>query len=141
APDFTPVLSFCVPPNPILNALRLHAELNLFKLRTCRNIAGLKRELNIYSAPTDTKSGLPSIGAGGQLLLPGTVTVLPSLYPYPVLIERAKQLVQIAAQMEGLMLSAIEREDAEKQSLLQAKQQLNLARAGVQLQDLRVNEA
>ena len=141
APDFTPILSFCVPPNPILNALRLRAELNLFKLRTCRNIAGLKRELNIYSAPTDTKTGLPSIGAGGQLLLPGTVTVLPSLYRYPVLIERAKQLVQISAQMEAAMLSATEREDAEKQSLLQAKQQLNLARAGVQLQDLRVNEA
>jgi hypothetical protein len=75
------------------------------------------------------------------LLLPGTVTVLPSLYRYPVLIERAKQLVQLAAQMEAAMLSAIEREDAEKQNLLQAKQQLNLARAGVQVQDLRVNEA
>jgi hypothetical protein len=141
APNFMPILSFCIPPNPILNALRLRADLNLFKLRTCRNIAGLRRELNVYSAPTDTKSGLPSIGSGGQLLLPGTVTVLPSLYRYPALIERAKQLVQLAAQMEAAMLSAIEKEDAEKQTLLQAKQQLSLAEAGVQLQGLRVNEA
>jgi hypothetical protein len=95
APDFLPVLSFCIPPNPILNALPLRAELNLFKLRTSRNIAGLKRELNVYSAPTDTNTGLPSIGSGGQLVLPGTVTVLPSLYRYPALIERAKQLVQL----------------------------------------------
>ena len=141
AADFSPSLSFCIPPNPIVKALRLHAELSLFKLRSCRNIAGLKRELNIYAAPTDATSGLPSIGGGGQLLLPGTVTVLPSLYRYPALIERAKQLVQLAAQMEASLLSAIEKADSEAQNLLQAKQQLNLARAGVQLQDLRVTEA
>jgi hypothetical protein len=140
-PGFTPILSFCIPPNPILYALRLRAELNLFKLRTCRNIAGLRRELNAYAAPTDTKTGVPSIGSGGQLVLPGTVTVLPSLYRYSALIERAKQLVQLAAQMEAAMLAAIEKEDAEKQALLQAKQQLSLAQAGVQLQELRVNEA
>jgi hypothetical protein len=33
-PFTTPSLKFCIPPNPILNALRLHAELNLYKLRT-----------------------------------------------------------------------------------------------------------
>jgi hypothetical protein len=37
--------SFCIPPNPVLKALRLHAEINLFKLQTCRNIAGMKRQL------------------------------------------------------------------------------------------------
>jgi hypothetical protein len=138
----TPSLTFCIPPNPILKALRLHAELNLFKLRTCRNIAGLKRELDAYAAPTDTTSGLPSIGGGGgQLVLPGIATLQPSLYRYPVLIERAKQLVQLAAQIEGAMLSALERQDAEANTLLQARQQLSLAQAGVQLQDLRVGEA
>src|SRR5205085_1281575 len=64
-----------------------------------------------------------------------------SLYRYPVLIERAKQLVQLAAQMEGAMLSAFEKSDMESQALLQAKQQLNLAQAGVRLQDLRIGEA
>ena len=85
-----PSLEFCIPPNPVLKALRLHAELNLFKLRTCRNIAGLKRQLEPYAAPTDTTRGLPAIGAGGQLVLPGVAILQPSLYRYPVLIERAK---------------------------------------------------
>jgi hypothetical protein len=62
-----PSFSFCVPPNPILRALRLHAELNLFKIRSCRNIAGMQRQLDPYAAPTDTVTGLPSIGAGGSL--------------------------------------------------------------------------
>ena len=140
-PLVTPSLQFCIPPNPILKALRLHAELNLYKLRTCRNIAGMKRQLDVYAAPTDTSSGMPAIGAGGQLDLPGTATLHPSLYRYPVLIERAKQLVQLAAQIEATLLSALISRDAEAQTLLQARQQLSLAQAGVRLQDLRVGEA
>ena len=41
---------FCVSPNPMLKALRLHAELNLYKIRTCRNISGLRRELERVDA-------------------------------------------------------------------------------------------
>lgn len=136
-----PSLQFCIPPNPLLKALRLHAELNLYKLRTCRNIAGLKRQLEPYAAPTDTTTGLPSIGAGGQLVLPGIATLQPTLYRYPVLVERAKQLVALAGQIEVAMLFALERRDAEAQTLLQARQQLNLAQAGVRLQDLIITEA
>jgi hypothetical protein len=70
-PLITPALQFCIPPNPILKALRLHAELNLYKLRTCRNIAGMKRQLDPYAAPTDTTSGMParrlSLEAGTEL--------------------------------------------------------------------------
>src|SRR5205807_2646848 len=85
--------SFCVPDNPIPRALRLHAELNLHKIRTCRNIAGQERQLEPYAAPTDATSGLPAIGSGGQLLLPGTATLHPTSYRYSTLIDRAKQLV------------------------------------------------
>src|SRR5258708_9542995 len=94
ADNFMPALafSFCIPPNPILKAFRLRAELNLYKLRHCRNIAGMERELDPYAAPTDTTSGLPVIGPGGQLTLPGTTVLNPTLYRYPTLIERATQL-------------------------------------------------
>jgi hypothetical protein len=137
----SPHFAFCIPPNPVLNALRLHAELNLFKIRTCRNIAGQERELDFYAAPTDAVSGLPSIGAGGQLVLPGTVTFHPTSYRFTTLIERAKQLVQLAAQTEAAMLAAIEKHDAEAYSALKARQDVSLTRAQVRLQDLRVREA
>lgn len=136
-----PWSGFCVPRNPVLEALRLHAELNLYKLRTCRNIAGMERQLEPYAAPTDTISGLPMIGAGGQLILPGTVSLQPTQYRYSVLIERAKQLVQLAAQIEAAMLSALEKHDAEAYTVLKARQDISLARAGVTLQELRVREA
>ena len=132
---------FCIPPNPILRALRLHAELNLYKLRHCRSIAGLLRQVEPYPAPTDTTSGLPQIGGGGQLALPGRVPLRPTQYRYSVLIERAKQLGQLAGQVEAGMLSALEKRDAEYYNLLKARQDVRLAHAGVRLQDLRVREA
>lgn len=132
---------FCVPPNPVIQALRLHAELNLYKIRTCRNIAGMERQLEPYASPTDTVTGLPMIGVGGNLVLPGIVSLPSTPYRYEVLIERAKQLIQIAAQIEAAMLSAIEKRDAEYYNLLQARQHERLAREGVRLQDLRLREA
>jgi hypothetical protein len=137
----TPPLQFCVPPNPLLRALRLRAELNLYKLRHCRNIAGLERALEPYAAATDAESGFPTIGAGGQLTLPGAAELRPTLYRYTVLIERAKQLAQLASQVEGSMLAALEKRDAEAYSILKSRQDARLARAGVQLQELRVAEA
>jgi hypothetical protein len=132
---------FCIPPNPLLEGLRLHAELNLFKIRTCRNIAGIERTLDAYAAPTDARSGLPTIGAGGQLVLPGVVTLQPTPYRYSALIDRAKHAVHLAAQIEASLLAALEKRDAEYYGLLRARQDVQLARAEIVLQDLRVKEA
>ena len=133
--------AFCISPNPVLAALRLKAELCLHKLRTCRNIAGMKREVEPYAAETDQVSGLPQIGANGQLQLPGATTIRPTPYRYSFLIERAKQLVNIAQQMETAMLAALEKRDIESYSRLKAKQDVQLAHAQVKLQTLRVTEA
>ena len=65
----------------------------------------------------------------------------PTPYRYAVLMERAKQLVTIAQQIEAAFLSALERRDAEAYSLLKARQDQQLSRAGLKLQDLRVTEA
>lgn len=136
-----PSFDFCVPPNPVLQALRMHAELNLYKLRNCLNIAGMQQQLDPYAAPTDTQTGLPMIGVGGQLVLPGALTLQPTPYPYTTLIERAKQLVQLASQMEAAMLAALEKRDAEDYNALKARQDVESAQAGVQLSNLQVTEA
>ena len=49
-----------MPSNPLIKALRFHAKVDLYKIRTCRNIAGEQRELDPYAAPTDASTGLPS---------------------------------------------------------------------------------
>src|SRR5262249_20397044 len=61
-------------PNPILAALRWHADVNLFKLHNGRNIAGMQRE---------EESNVTAASPAPQ----------PTPYRYATLIERAKHLV------------------------------------------------
>lgn len=135
------VFDFCIPPNPVLRALRMRTSINLHKIDTNRNIAGVQRQLEFYAAATDTKSGSPRIDADGRLSLPGTVRLQPTPYRYAVIIERAKQLTQIANQIESSFLNALEKRDKEALDILNARQNIQTARANIRLQDLRVNEA
>jgi hypothetical protein len=136
-----PSLAFCIPTNPVVKSLRLHAEMNLYKLRHCRNLAGLERELDPYTAPTDIGSDLPSVSDDGQIQIRGLVGLRPTAYSYSVLVERSKQLAQLAGQFEASMLSAIEKSRAEGYTVLKARQDAELMRSHLRLQDLRVDSA
>lgn len=132
---------FCIPVNPLMRALRLHAEVNIYKIENCRNIAGMKRTLDLYGAPTDTTTGMPSIGAGGQLVTPGLVRLAPTQYRFRFLIERARQLAQLAQQIESALLSSLIQKDAAAYSMFKARQDLRLARSELTLQDLRLKQS
>jgi len=132
---------FCVPPNPVLRSLRMAANLNLYKIRNCRNIAGMRRELEAFASPPDSTSGMPAIGGGGQLVIPGSGGFQPTLYRYATLVDRAKQLVQQAVQVEAAFFSALEKSDKEAFDLFNARANVRLTQAGVRLQDLHVAEA
>ncbi len=135
-----PSFQFCIPPNPTIGLLRTHAELSLQKLRTGRNIAGIRRDVDIYAAATDTITGMPVI-VNGQINLPGARTVRPTVYRYSVLIARAKELAQQAAQVEALYFGVVVKRDEASYSLQQARQELTLTQAQVRLQSLRLREA
>lgn len=141
--SFTPLIDFkfCVPKNPVYDSMQLKANLELYKIFNCRNIAGMVRELDVYAAATDSTSGMPVIGAGGNLILPGIANYKPSQYRFRVLIERSKQLVSLAQQLESQFLAALEKEDAESYNQLRAKQDLQTAKSTVKLQDLRITQA
>lgn len=127
-------------PNPILEALRLRVDIQLGKLRQGRNIAGMKRQVEL-PASMPTSSGLPQIGSGGQLIIPGAMSQLrPTPYYFRVLLERSKQLTGIAQQMEAAFLAALEKRDKENYDLLRAGYGLQLAQAGTLLQDRRKDE-
>ena len=82
------------------------------------------------------------MGIGGQIVNTGaTYGPAQTQFQYQVLLERAKQLAQIAGQMEGSMLSALEKYDAEQYSIKRAEQDLALAEESINLQDLRKDQA
>jgi len=132
---------FCVVPNPIVRALLMKGEVQLWKIHNCMNIAGMVRELDPFAAPTDSTSGIPVIGVGGTLAIPTDRQIPPSAYRYRVIVDRAKQLVAMAQQVESAFLSALEKVDAERYSQLRAEQDIETTKATVKLQDLKVKEA
>lgn len=134
-------ITFCIPQNPVLQALRLRAELNLYKLRTGRNISGQERAVEVYAAPTDAQTGLPTLGADGRLMTTGRTRLLPTQYRYPVLIERARRLVNLAAQFEQQLLSSLEKKDNEERSLMEARNNLSIQRAMLSIKNLEVQDA
>lgn len=136
-----PKFAFCIPKNPLLKILKLRIAVGQFKLQNCQNIAGMRRELPAYSAPTDTQTGLPAINAAGRFSPSPTNQLRPTQYRYRILIERARQLAGIAQQMEGSYLSFLDRADQERYNLMKAGHDLEMANANVTLQDLRVAEA
>jgi len=123
------------PANPLPQSLRMHAELNLFKLRNGRNIAGL--ELAGISAA----GNFPQLSADGRLIVAQNAMPKPTPYRYAILVERAKQLIAIAQQIEAAFLAALEKYDAESYSLLRARQDLQSTDAQVKLQNLRETQA
>lgn len=143
ADPYTPLITykFCMPQNPIFKALLLKGKLELFKIFNCRNIAGMVRELDVFAAATDSTTGVPVIGASGNLVIPGAGTYSPTQYRFRVLLDRAKQIAQQAQQLESLFLAALEKEDAENYAQLRARQDLETAKATIKLQDLRIRQA
>jgi len=109
--DQVPIIlpaDFVTTSNPLPMTLRRRATTNLAKLRSGRNLAGL--------------------------LLPRESTYIqPTQYRYSVLIERAKQLVTLAEQIQTSFLIALEKKDAESYTLLKAQGDLAVARDNVTL--------
>jgi hypothetical protein len=136
-----PSFTFCVPQNPIVAALRLRATVGLFKLDNCLNSAGMPRPNEVYAAPSYAPFGAPTPSGAGQLVASSARMLQPTQYRYKTLIERARQLVAIAQQMENAYLNFLEHFDAETYNEMLAEQQLGVANATVRLQDLRVTEA
>jgi hypothetical protein len=107
--------------NPRLEAMRRHAANNLAKLHAGRNIAGM---------------AVPAPSATG-----GPASIQPTAYRYAALVDRARQLVTLAQQIEGSYLATLQKGDDEAYSALRASQDLESANATVKLAQLKLNEA
>ncbi|MBW3634146.1 MAG: hypothetical protein KY456_14065, partial [Chloroflexi bacterium] len=131
---------FCIPPNPMVDVLGWRIGANLEKLRTCRNIAGMRRAVLTY-APGADPAGLVQAAAAGEDIEAAVPSEPPPIYRFSYLIERARYYADVARQLESQLLNAFEREDQEKYTLDKARQDQALARGNKTLHDLRVKEA
>lgn len=106
------------PRNPVWVSLREYARSSLGKIHHGLNIAG---------------TSTTGVGNGES--------VLPSQYRYAVLIERAKNLVGIAQQVEASYLSTLQQRDAATYDAMRAGHDLAVARSTLTRQDLKIADA
>ena len=123
-------------PDPGLAGLRLRVDIQLTKMRQGRNIAGLPRP--VFPAAGSAPAGGTTQNTQVPVAAP---PVRPAPYHYKLLIDRTKQLVALAQQVETAYLEALEKFDQASYRRFQASQGLELASATVQLQNLRAQEA
>ena len=130
--------SFWVPPNPVVDSLRRHARLARQKILAGRDVNGALVELGPYGAPTFADAG-PGLGA--ETLGAPRQSLKPLPYRYATLVERAKQLVALARELEAAMVAALEAAGQRRYEELRARQDMALARSAVRIKDLQVSQA
>ncbi|MBD2797156.1 toxin [Xenorhabdus sp. 18] len=125
--------------NPALTDYWKTLRLRLFNLRNNLSIDGQPLSLAIYAEPTDPKALLTSMvqaSQGGSALPTGTL----SLYRFPVMLERARNLVVQLTQFGTSLLSMAEHDDADELTTLLLQQGMELATQSIRIQQRTVDE-
>ncbi len=125
--------------NPALTEVWATLRLRLYNLRHNLSIDGQPLSLALYAEPADPAALLSSMvqaSAGGAALPAGTL----SLYRFPVMLERARNLVGQLAQFGSSLLSLAEHDDADAYSTLLMQQGMELMTHSIRLQQRSVDE-
>lgn len=125
--------------NPALTDVWATLRLRLYNLRHNLSIDGQPLSLALYAEPADPAALLSSMvqaSAGGAALPAGTL----SLYRFPVILERARNLVGQLAQFGSSLLSMAEHDDADAYSTLLMQQGMELMTHSIRLQQRSVDE-
>jgi hypothetical protein len=115
---------FCIPPNPQLLAYWDTVAQRLDNIRHCRNLQGQPRPLPLY-APAISPLSLIEEQAAGAGAAGGTPPA--PIYRFSVYSQKAVELTSDVRAYGALILSALEKQDAESLALLRANQETNIA--------------
>lgn len=115
-------LYFCIPNNPKLLGYWDTLADRLFKIRHCQNIDGIFRKLPLFEPPIDPALLVNATSQGVSIsdVLNEIDTTMPN-YRFYYLLQKALELCGELKSLGSLLLSAIEKKDNEKISLIRAK--------------------
>ncbi len=141
-PPTAQTLYFCVPENEkLLGYWRTVAD-RLFKIRHCMNIEGQVRELPLFEPEFDPALFVRARAAGLSIaeVLSEMSVALPH-YRFSVMLQKATEVVAEVRNLAALLLSAIEKRDAEALSVLRSGQELRLLQAVRDVRSRQIEEA
>jgi hypothetical protein len=133
---------FCIPPNSKLTGYWDIIADRLFKIRNCQNIDGVTRDLALYDPPIDPALLVKAAAAGISATdaLAAANAPLP-VYRFQVLAQKATEIAGEVKALGSQLLSALEKKDAEKLSLLRSSQELRVLEAVTELKEKSIEEA
>ena len=132
---------FCIPPNDKMMTYWDTLADRLFKIRNCRNIDGVERDLALYDPPIDPALLVKAAAAGLSLasVLSDINSPMPH-YRFNVMSQKATELAQEVKGFGGQLLSALEKKDAEHLSLLRSSQELTLLDLVTEIKEQQVQD-
>jgi hypothetical protein len=135
-------LYFCIPHNEKLLSYWDTVEDRLFKIRHCMNIEGVVRQLPLFEPPID-----PALLVRARALGLDLASVLDDLsaplphYRFPFMLQKAREFCEELKQLGGLLLSALEKKDAERLAQIRANHEKALLKAVLEIKKRQVKEA
>jgi hypothetical protein len=137
-PGSPSTLLFCIPPNNQLLAYWDVIAQRLYNIRHCLNLQGVAQSLPLY-APAINPLLLAEAQAGGAgSSISGTVA---PIYRFAIYLQKAVELTNDVRAYGGLILSALEKQDAETLSVLRANQELDIQTRTLDVKTMQVTEA
>lgn len=138
----TPALYFCVPPNEkLLGYWDIVAD-RLFKIRHCMNIEGVVRQLALFDPPLDPGMLVKAAAAGISIgsILSGLNQPIGPLRA-SLLIQKALELAGEVRGLGAALLSAIEKGDGEKLTLLRQSHEIKIQKLSQEVRFLQWKQA
>ncbi|MGA9671980.1 MAG: hypothetical protein WBQ94_22400, partial [Terracidiphilus sp.] len=116
-------LLFCVPPNGQLLAYWGTVAQRLYNIRHCLNLQGQPQPLPLYAPPINPLALIEAEGSGSSY---SSATQSAPIYRFSVYLQKAVELTNDVREYGALILSALEKQDAENLAVLRANQEINI---------------
>jgi hypothetical protein len=131
-------LLFCIPPNTQLLAYWDKVAQRLYNIRHCLNLQGVAQPLPLYAPPLNPLQLVAGQAAGAGAT--GAVSSAP-IYRFATYLQKAAELTNDVRAYGALILSALEKQDAEALSALRATQELDIQTRMLDVKTQQVTEA
>jgi hypothetical protein len=132
-------LYFCLPRNEkLLSYWDLVAD-RLFKIRNCMNIEGIVRQLPLFEPPIDSGMLVKAAAAGIDISSIG-LNQPPSPVRAMLLIQKALEICNEVRNLGNNLLSALEKRDNERLSLLRQRQDIEVQKMALDVRFLQWKE-
>jgi hypothetical protein len=132
-----PSLLFGIPPNDKLLSYWDKVALRLYNIRHCLNLQGVAQPLSPYGPPLNPLQLIGQQAASTSVFGAATAPI----YRFAIYLQHAVELANEVRSYGELILSALEKQDAERLSALRANQELDIQALMLDVKTKQVTEA